>query len=450
VDVKILITGGAVFPFAEDATGYHPGYVLIEDGRIQAVGEGTPDLAAMDPDETIDATGQAVFPGFINLHSHAALTALRGRAEDVDTVTAVYGLMAPINDALTPEETYAMARLGFFEMMRTGVATVMESSVHMDAVARAAEEMGIRAYLVAGKVHDVVLGGVLEGKYAFDASLGERTLRDALDLVDAWEGRGDGRLGFILGPHATDTCSRDLWERVGEAARERGIGVTTHLLQNTQERDQVMALHGMRPVELLEAVGVLNDDLVAAHCLHISDREMDMMAEAGAHLAHCPAILAKRGSVAPLMPLRARGVNAGIGTDNMSGDMVEAMRFAIAASRIREVSPDTPKPADILWLGTRGGARALGRDADLGSLEAGKRADVTIVDYRAPHTTPVFPETYVSTLLHCGVGTDVSTVLVDGRIVLRDGQLQTADPGEILDEAQRAADAALKRIEARG
>ena len=164
-----LLKGGSVFTMDSNRTCYHPGYVLVENNRIAQVGKGEPDSAGPCPDEVIDVTGQAVFPGFINIHSHAVLTALRGRAEDVDTVTAVYGLMVPMNEEVTPEDSYAMARLGLWEMLRTGVSTVVESSAHMEAVAEAARSLGIRAYLVAGKIHDAVLSKVLQGTYEFDS-----------------------------------------------------------------------------------------------------------------------------------------------------------------------------------------------------------------------------------------------------------------------------------------
>ncbi|MFO7941514.1 MAG: amidohydrolase family protein [Bacillota bacterium] len=444
--MKILIKGGSVHCLDADNTVHRPGYVLVDDGRIAAVGEGQPRGEVSTADEIIDAEGMAVFPGFINTHSHAVLTALRGRAEDVDTITAVYGLMTPINEAMTPDESYALARGGFLEMLTTGISTVVESSTNMEAVAQAARDMGIRSYLVAGKIYDAVLSRVLDGEYHFDPSIGERTLAEATEFVDRWEGTADDRLRCMLGPHATDTCSRELWEKVAGLSRERDLAVTTHVLQNTQEKAQVERLHGVLPVELLRDVGVLNERLLAAHCVHITDRETDMMAEGGATLAHCPAILARRGSTGPLVPMMQRGINVGLGTDNMSGDMVEAMRFALTAARIREGSSDNPKPHHIMEMAAGGGARSIGRADDLGSLEVGKIADITTVSYDVPHMTPIYPDTEISTLVHCGMGRDVSSVIVDGQILLRDGQFQSGDAREIMRDAQEAATSVLGRI----
>ncbi len=444
--MTILIRGGSVHCLDEENTVHRPGYVFVEDGRIASLGEGEPGEEFRIADETIDATGMAVFPGFINIHSHAVLTALRGRAEDVDTITAVYGLMTPINEAMTPDESYALARGGFLEMLTTGISTVVESSTNMEAVARAARDMGMRSYLVAGKIHDAVLSRVLDGEYLFDPAIGERTLTEAEEFVDRWEGAANDRLRCMLGPHATDTCSRDLWEKVAHLSEQRELAVTTHVLQNTQEKAQVQSIHGVLPVELLRDVGVLNERLLAAHCVHITDRETNMMAEGRATLAHCPAILARRGSTGPLVPMMRRGINVGLGTDNMSGDMVEAMRFALTAARIREGSSDYPKPYHIIEMATAGGARSVGRAHDLGSIEVGKIADITTISYGVPHMTPIYPDTEVSTLVHCGMGRDVSSVIVDGQILLRDGELWAGDAREIMGEAQGAATSVLRRI----
>lgn len=445
--MAIIIQNGVIVSMGADGTTYAPGYIKIEGNRIADIGAGTLCSSDIQPmDEVIDATGHVVYPGFVNVHSHVYLTSLRGRSEDAPSIDSVYGMQLPMRHTVTPEESYALARLGMLEILRFGSTTLVDSSANMDAVAAAARDMGIRTYLVAGLIHDANLGPVVDGEYSYDAAIGQRTLQAAADFADEWHGAEGGRLQVMLGPHASDTCSEDLWREIANVAAAKQLGITSHMLQNRQEVHLIKNRYGRAPFRWLADLGVLEHDFLAAHCVHVDDAEIAVMAEYDVALAHCPAILAKRGATAPAGAMSKAGVKIGFGTDNMSGDMVEAMRYALTSWRIRTNTPDDPKPDRMMRIATLGGAEAVRAADRIGSLEVGKLADITIVDYRKPHLTPHFADNTMSNFVHCGLGNDVSMVVVDGRVIIRDGKFLLADEEEIMGEAQQAATKAWERL----
>lgn len=445
--MAIIIQNGTIVSMDADGTTYSPGYIKIEGHRIVDIGAGSLSSADIGPtDEIIDATGHVVYPGFVNVHSHVYLTSLRGRSEDAPSIESVYGMQLPMRYTVTPEESYALARLGMLEILRFGSTTLVDSSANMDAVAAAARDMGIRTHLVAGLIHDANLGPVVDGEYTYDPAIGQRTLQEAVDFIDRWHGEEDGRLQVMLGPHASDTCSEQLWRDIVQVAAAKKVGITSHMLQNRQEVHLIESRYGRAPFRWLADIGVLEHDFLAAHCVHVDDEEIAVMAEYDVALAHCPAILAKRGATAPAGAMSAAGVKIGFGTDNMSGDIVEAMRYALTSWRIRTNTPDEPKPEQIMRMATIGGAEAVRAADQVGSLETGKLADITIVDYRKPHLTPHFEDNTMSNFVHCGLGNDVATVIVDGRVLVRDGKFLLADENDIMREAQEAAAQAWDRL----
>ena len=414
-----------------------------ESGTLVAVGL-SDDLCASYPDATVtDATGKVAFPGFVNVHTHTVLTMLRGLAEDLGP-HSLYGQMFPMKSILTPEDRYTMGLLGCVEGLRFGTTTITENYEGSTDVAPAIEQLGMRG-VISEIVNDVVMTDIRRGIYRFSEEQADHQLQRSLDQIETWHGAADGRIICQVSAHAPDTCSREVLQRMVDISEERDLGRHIHLAQTPNEVSQVELLHGMRSAELLDATGFLSPRTIAAHCIHIQPHEIEMIGRSGTTIAHCAVINGKRGKAAPIMGLEAAGANIALGSDNMSEDMVDVARHAMYTNRIREGIGVLPSSHDVIeWL-TINGARAVGLEDKIGSLEVGKQADITVVDFRKPHLAPVFDP--VANFAHNGIGADVEMVFVGGRKIVSDSEIQTVDTSEVIREAQLRAEDFWGRFE---
>lgn len=444
MNVDLLITGGIVVTMDPERRVIDPGAVAIQGSRIVAVGERAAVEASCTPARRISATGSMVLPGFVNIHSHAGLSIMRGIGEDKGSASLYPPAMA-VWEVMGPDDVYAMSLLGLFELLRFGSTTVVENFRQVPAVAEAAERIGIRAAL-SEIVSDVDQNELRTHGYRHDPRLGEARLKSGLDLADRWHGRAGGRLTVQLSPHAPDLCSRTLLSTIAHEARRRGLRMTLHVAQTPREVEQVKQLYGCGSVELLNDIGLLGPDVIAAHCIYINEGEIRLLAESRTAVAHNASINAKRGRIPPAIDILERGGTVGLGTDNYHGNITEVWKFAISAARVRTGDSVRLAPMQVLEMATLHGARALGMLDDIGSLEPGKCADVVIVDLEKPHFYPLIDP--VGSLVHNMVGSDVDTVIVDGRVVIDGGRLQTARPEEILAGGQRTAESVWSRLRA--
>jgi len=439
--LDLLIEDVTVLTGTPDAPVLRNASIGLAADRIAWIGTGEAPHAR----SRLKLPGRVVTPGFVNVHTHAILTMVRGVAEDLGFAPA-YTPGIPHGHDVTPDEACALARLGALEALLFGSTLINDTYVHADVTAPAMAELGLRVW-TCGRIHDADFSLIGDGRWEYHDAIGERTLGEAIALAQAWHGKADGRLGVQLAAHAPDTCSDRLLRRIATEADRLGLRVNTHLAQSRVEVKQVVARSGRTPAEVLEEVGLLNDRLLAAHCLFLSDEDMARVGRAGIHVAHIPKGNATGGTMAPTPRLRAAGANIALGTDNMHADMVEVMRWALAVARIQEGRVgDDWQPADALRMGTLDGARAMGLAADLGTLEVGKKADLVVFDFRRVHLTPdVNP---LGNLVHVGQGRDVEQVFVDGRMVVESGRPCLVDADAIRRDAQRAADALWARARA--
>jgi 5-methylthioadenosine/S-adenosylhomocysteine deaminase len=381
-------------------------------------------------------------PGFVNVHTHAILSMVRGVAEDLGFAPA-YTPGIPHGHDVTPDEAVALARLGAVEALLFGSTLVNDTYVHADLTLPAMAGIGGRVYS-CGRIHDADFSLIGDGRWEHHDAIGERTLGEALALAERWHGAFDGRTGVQLSAHAPDTCSDALLARIGEASRRHGLRVNTHLAQSRKEVAQVMLRSGRTPAQLLDEVGLLNDHLLAAHCLFLEEADIARCGRAGIHVAHIPKGNATGGTAAPTSALRRAGAALTLGTDNMHADMVEVLRWALAIGRIQEDGVDDFwQPVDVLRMGTMGGAQAMGLAGQIGSVEVGKQADLVAFDFRRPHLVPCVNP--VGNLVHTAQGRDVEHVWVAGRQVVASGRPTQVDLDQILDDAQRAANALWQR-----
>lgn len=423
------LTVNSAQPVIEEAV------IGIQGDRIALISS-TADAPAWTAKRILDLPGHVATPGFVNVHTHAILSMVRGVAEDLGFAPA-YTPGIPQGSDVTPAEAYALSRLGALEAMLFGSTLINDTYVHADVTLGPMAEVGLRVYS-CGRIHDVDFTQVSRGELTYDPAIGDRTLNAALDLAQQWHGAANGRIGVQLAAHAPDTCTASLLRRVAEASQAHNLRVNTHLAQSRLEVERVQARDGMTPAELLAETGLLNERLTAAHCLFLNNADIQRVGRARMAVAHIPKGNATGGTMAPTPKLRAAGARLALGTDNMHADMVEVMRWAIAIARLQEgkVSDDW-QPHHVLAMATRQGAQAMGLADSIGSLEPGKKADLAIFDFQRPHLTPCINP--IGNLVHTAQGRDVQWVIVNGEIVVESGRATQVNETEIRAEAAQAA-----------
>jgi 5-methylthioadenosine/S-adenosylhomocysteine deaminase len=430
----LLIDGALVLTLDGAGTVHPDGAVAIAGRSIAAVGPADDLRRAWRPARRIDGRDRLVMPGLVNVHNHTPLMITRGIVEDVGYAPA-YTPRLPQGHRLSAEQAYLLARLGAYELLRCGSTTVVDYYRHPESCARALAELGLRA-VVGGRIHDADPAALAEARYEHSTAIGEASLAENARLIERWRGHDDGRIRCDWAPHAADTCSRDLLRQVARIARGHPGNIHTHLAQSRGEVDYVRARDGLSPAALFDEVGLLDRRMIAGHCIWLDDAEVGRVGKAAVTVAHAPIGNAKSGTIAPILALAEAGARIALCTDTFSGDLFEAMRWAAAMQRIR-AGGFAPDARTVLAWATRGGAEALGLEGDIGSLEAGKRADLILLDRTQPVLAPIVDG--VGILVHSASGLSIDTVIVDGRVLLEGGELIVANGPEIVRAAQRVA-----------
>lgn len=440
--MDLIVHGGTILTGDPARPVIKNGVIGIAGDRISVIEEGDASASAA---RTIDARGKLVTPGFVNVHTHAILTMVRGVAEDMGFAPA-YTPSVPHGHEVTEEEAVALARLGALEAVLFGSTLINDTYVHQHLTMPAMAELGLRVW-GSGRIHDVDFSRVHLSEWEHKPEIGDWSLGEAVELYERFHGGAEGRMGVCLAAHAPDTCSRWLLERIREERDRLGLRVQSHLSQSKIEVARIRARDGVSPPELYADIGLLDDRLLAAHCIHIDDSDIARIGAAGVHVAHIAKGNQTGGTIAPTTALREAGAQFALGTDNMHADMVEVMRWALNSGRLQEGRvTDTWQPSTVFEMATMGGARAMGLEDEIGSIEIGKKADLVILDFRRPHLVPVLNP--LGNLVHTAQGRDVDTVIVDGRLIVQDGRSLLADQDEILRDAQKAAEALWKRAKA--
>ena len=439
-----LVVGHALVLALDDAgTIVADGAVAVAGDRIAALGPNEEIARRFRGRETIDARGGILLPGLVNVHNHTPLMITRGMVEDLGHAPA-YTPGIPQGPALSYEEVLALSRLGAYELLRAGSTTVVDYYLHPKALAEAMVEIGLRG-VVGGRILDADMNAVARGgERRHDPAIGRTTLDEALDLAETYADHPDARIRCDLAPHAPDTCSAALLREVRDLAESAEGCVHTHLAQSRDEVEWVRERDDLSPVELLDECGLLDARLVAAHCIFLDPPDIARAGASGLTVAHAPIGNLRAGDIAPVLDLEAAGARVALCTDTMSGDLFEAMRTAIAAARIRVgggdgsiESSDLDARKALQWA-TRSGAAALRLADEIGSIEAGKKADLVLLDAGAPNLAPIVDGYGI--VVHSGSGHDVDTVVVDGRVLLRGGRPVGLDGDAIVADAQAVAD----------
>lgn len=436
----LIVSGDLVLTLDDQGHVLRNGALAVSDGRIVDIGPAAALEARWSAATHVDGKGRLVIPGLVNVHNHTPLMITRGMIEDIG-FAPMYTPGIPQGHWLDADDAYALSSLGMYELLRAGCTTVVDYYRYPSSCARAAAELGLRA-VIAGRVHDADPAALAVGRYEHRTEIGQASLRENAELIERWNGHDGGRIRCDWAPHAPDTCSDDLLREVGRLAEAHGGNLHTHLAQLPIEVEAVQARSGMTPARLLDKLGLLNERLIAAHCIHMERADIELCGKAGITVAHAPIGNAKGGRIAPIVELRDAGARIALCTDTFSGDLIEAMRWSIAMQRI-DRQGNVLDARTVLDWGTREGAAALGMGSEIGSLEIGKRADIVLLDNRSPSLAPLIDGYGV--LVHSASGRDVDTVIVGGRIVLAGGQPTRVDGAEIVTRAQAVADRLWQR-----
>ena len=430
-DDRLLIEGGTVVVMDETGTILEGGAVLVEGDRIT----GLLDVAAPRPADVpvLDATGHLVTPGLVNTHGHAAMSLLRGLADDMPLMTWLNDHIFPAEAELVdPEFVYWGTVLSSIEMLKSGTTTFADMYYFRDDQARAAIDAGIRA----------VLGPHIIGFPAPDFPSPEAALRDAAEFLDRY--RDHPTLVPGVAAHSLYTTSLDDVARAAALAADHGVTFQIHAAEDASEFAIASDLTGMGVIEALESIGALRPGTVLAHGIYLSEEDIARIAAGGAGISHNPESNLKLGiqRAAPVVEALAAGIPVGVGTDgagsNNNLDLFDEMDTVAKLHKFTNGDP-TALPAETVFrMATMGGARVLDLHDRIGSLEAGKLADIVLLDTRRAGLTPLY-DVY-SHLVYAARGSDVSTVLVNGRIVVRDGQVLTVDETEAMARARAFAD----------
>ena len=417
------------------------GDVWIEDGAITRVGRTPPGTPRADRE--IDARGAYLLPGFVQTHVHLCQTLFRGLADDLPLLDWLKRRVWPLEAAHTPATLAASARLAVHELLRTGTTTVltMETVHDTEAVLEALAPTGIRA--TVGKCLMDDPGEAPRRLY----EPWRAGIEASADLYRRWHGQADGRMRIALAPRFAVSCTRELLEAVAAESAAGDILIHTHASENRDEVALVRERTGLGNMAYLASVGLASPRLCAAHCVWVDEPEQAVMAERGVQVLHCPGSNLKLGSgVAPVVAMRARGIGISLGADgaacNNRLDMFDEMRLAATLQAERH-GPGALPAADVLWMATRGGARALGLEDRIGAIEPGKRADLILVEADAPHLVPGTDP--CSTLVYAARGTDVRLTMIDGHVLVDDGIPLALDGDAVVHESRAAARLLLGR-----
>ncbi|MCD4807111.1 MAG: amidohydrolase family protein [Methanococcoides sp.] len=430
----IIIKNGNVLTMDPELGDLKNGVVVIDDGSIVEVAESTEATA----DTVIDARGGVVMPGFVNTHTHAGMTLFRGYADDLPLASWLQDHIWPAEAELTASDVVAGTNLACLEMIKSGTVAFADMYFFMEEVGKVVESSGLRAALSYGMIE---LG---------DAEKGKNELKKGKGFVNEWNGEADGRISAMYGPHAPNTCSKEFLIKVKEQAVADNAKIHIHVLETEAELNQMKGQYGMCSVNMLDSIDFFGPDVLAAHCVWLSDGDMDILANNNVNISHNPVSNMKLASgVAPVTKLLDRGANVCLGTDgcasNNNLDMFDEMKTATLLQKVDTMDPTALPARKVLEMATVSGAKAL--DIKSGMLGKGYNADVIIVDMNRSHLTPLFD--VPSQLVYSAGGSDVRTSIVNGKVLMDDHKVLCMDEQKIIDDAKEAASDLVSRVDAK-
>jgi 5-methylthioadenosine/S-adenosylhomocysteine deaminase len=424
----ILIQNGMILTLDPRLTIIEKGFIAIQGDTITHIGSGDP--PPFTACRTIDADGGIILPGLVNGHTHAAMTLFRGLADDLPLMEWLAGYIFPAESRMDADFVYIGSLLACAEMILSGTTTFCDMYLFEDAVAKAAQESGMRC-LVGEVLYDFPSPnyGPIEKGFAYTES-----------LIQKW--KSDPLVSIAVEAHALYTCSPDLLKTGHAMAQKYGVPLVIHVAETLAELAEIQAKYGKKPFEHLESLGILGPNIIADHCVHLDDSEIERIIAHRVNVITNPESNMKLASgIAPVTRLIAGGVTVGLGTDgcasNNNLDMFLEMDSVAKLQKIALTDPTALNAVTVVKMATCEGAKALGFGDITGSLEPGKKADIIIVDTRKPHLTPMYNP--YSHLVYAAGGADVRHTIINGRLVMEDRRLLTLNLKDVLFRANQKA-----------
>jgi 5-methylthioadenosine/S-adenosylhomocysteine deaminase len=430
--IDLIVNGDYVVTMDDAATVHSGAAVAIDQGVIIAIGPAAEIAASYDASEVLDGQGRVVMPGLVNGHSHAAMTLLRGVADDLALMDWLNNYIFPAEVEFVDAEFVRIGtELACWEMIRGGTTTFVDMYYYPDTVADVVDKCGMRA-MVATTVID---------QRSPDAENADDAIRKGSGFIERWQGK-NSRISPIFGPHANYTLDAEQLRATREAALALGVPISIHMSESPFEVQYSKDTYGMTSIELFESIGFFDGPTIGAHVVWPTDAEISILADRKVGVIHNPTSNMKIASgIAPVADMLAAGVRVGLGTDGAASnndlDMWEEMRLASFLQKVEQMNPEVLPANTVLRMATIGGATAIGLGESIGSLEVGKRADLIQVAFDDVHHVPTYD--VISHLVYVTDEQDVASVVIDGTLLMREKEFLTIDTKRVAEEARALA-----------
>ena len=401
--------------------------LLIKDDLIAEIAD---EIDESNVEKIIEAEGKILLPGLINTHTHLSMTLFRGLADDLSLDSWLNDHIWPMEANLNGEYCYIGALLGAVELIKSGTTTFSDMYFYMEDVARAVDEAGIRAVLSYGMID---FG---------DEEKRKAEIEENLSLFKACNGMADGRIKVFFGPHSPYTASKELLIQTRQLADEYNMGIHIHVSETEKEINDSLDEKGVRPFEYLEKIGFLGPDVVAAHCVWLSDEEIEIIKKHGVKVSHNPCSNMKLASgISPVSKMIENDICVSIGTDGASSnnnlDLIEELKTASLLQKVSTLDPKVLNASESIEMATIRGAEALGLDSEIGSIEVGKKADIILIDTNEANMTPD-STSLSSNVVYSANGSNVDTTICNGKVLMENKKLTVLDEDEIYAMAKKA------------
>ena len=434
--LDLLISGGTLLTMSHDMKVIEDPVIGVRDGTILFIREKKDDPFLYDAKETIDASGSVIMPGLINTHTHLPMVAFRGMADDLALMDWLHNHIFPAEaQYVNREMVYHASMLSIAEMILSGTTTFCDGYFFEDGVAEAAIDAGMRGMPCQGFTDFPTSDIPDPSKRAMVAEAFVKKWSDASPLIHP-----------ALFCHAPYTCSPETLTIIKNIARDFDVPFLIHLSETKGEVDDIKKRYGKTPLRHLHSLDLLDDRTIAIHCVWLDEEEVDILAECGVKVSHTPESNMKLAAgIAPIPEMLRKGVTVSLGTDGCASnndlDLILEMGTAARVHKVSSMDPTVMDAKTVLRMATIEGAKVLGLDDMIGSIEAGKRADITIMDLNKPHLTPMYDP--YSHIVYAASGSDVETVVIHGRVVMKNRRLLTIDEDEAMEKVRKMA----KRIQ---
>jgi len=451
--VDILIQHGIVVTVDPQRRIIEDGAVAIEGDKIVAVGK-TEKVKKeySSADRVFDAPRMIIMPGLIDCHVHLAQALIRGCADDVSLVEWLRKRVWPLQGHYTKEDGKISALLCMLEMIKSGTVCFVESMLHtrygFDGIAEAVKQSGMRAVLSKtvmdmagyGTQKAIMHEGMIETR--------EQSLNEAVQMIRKWNGEADGRIHVWFGPRTPGACTPELYREVSQLAKEYRTGITMHLAEVKEDVKYTKKEFDLLPVEFVKSVDLLGPNVLLAHAVWLTSKEIRMLAKSNTRVCHCPASNMKLASgIARVPEMLQAGVTVSLGCDggpsNNCYDMIHEMKLAALLHKVHSLDPLVMPAEAVMEMATVHGSEAIGLSNEIGAIMPGKKADIVLVDFKKPHLTPLHNP--VSHMVYAANGSDVHTVIVDGKILMENREVKNIDEQRVLEEAEERGLAVTRR-----